>query len=55
MRHLADRPDEWWDNRMSKRNPRAPNFKHKATNKALWIDNVRTPNWAKVKFEATME
>ena len=38
-RHLVENPEEWWDNRSTRKNPRAPDFKHKGTRKALWIDN----------------
>ena len=38
-RHLVDHPEEWWDNRVTRKNPRAPDFKHKVTRQALWIDN----------------
>ena len=50
-RHLAERPEEWWDNRTTRKNPRAPNFKHKVTRQALWIDNWQTPEWVWAKFE----
>lgn len=35
---LANNPDRWWDNRDDKRNPKAPDFKHKDTGFALWLD-----------------
>jgi len=36
--HLGENPDEWWDNREDKRNPRAPDFKLKSDGDvALWI------------------
>ena len=39
-------PGQWWDNRISKRSPRAPDFKHKANgDAALWIDSSSTPAW----------
>ena len=38
-RDVCEHSDQWWDNRFSKRNPKAPDFKHKTTKKALWIDN----------------
>ena len=28
-RHLVDHPEEWWDNRVTRKNPRALDFKHK--------------------------
>ena len=46
-----ERPEEWWDNRATRKNPRAPDFKHKVTRQALWIDNWQTPEWVGTKFE----
>lgn len=51
-RHLVEYPEEWWDNRTSRRNPKAPDFKHKATRKALWINNFQTPEWARIRFQS---
>ena len=28
-RDLIEHPGDWWDNRLSKQNPRAPDFRHK--------------------------
>lgn len=36
-------PEVWWDNRESKKNPRAPDFKHKMTGEGLWIDSKLNP------------
>ena len=47
---LVERPEEWWDNRTTRSNPRAPDFKHKRTRRALWIDNWETPDWVWAKF-----
>ncbi|KAG0592855.1 hypothetical protein KC19_1G285400 [Ceratodon purpureus] len=44
-------PSQWWDNRNRKGNPRAPDFKHKVTGEALWIDGWYTPEWVKEKFQ----
>lgn len=44
-------PFEWWDNRNNKRNPRAPDFKHKDTGEALWIDSRYTPLWVKSQLD----
>lgn len=44
--YFAD-PSQWWDNRDNKRNPRAPDFKHRVSKKALWVDGWYTPKWAK--------
>ncbi|BDA44738.1 probable single-stranded DNA-binding protein [Coccomyxa sp. Obi] len=35
----------YWDNRTSKRNPRAPDFKSKDGDAALWLDSRDTPPW----------
>jgi hypothetical protein len=51
---LLDEPDKWWDNRLDKRNPKAPDFKAKNTSDivddkgdpvALWVDSKSTPDW----------
>lgn len=41
---LVESPLKWWDNRRSKRNPKAPDFKHKETGKGLWVSS--SPDWA---------
>lgn len=33
-------PSRWWDNRDDKRNPKAPDFKHKDTGEGLWLDSA---------------
>jgi len=38
-------PDDFWDNRATKRNPKAPDFKHKETGEALWVESRSTPSW----------
>ena len=38
-------PSDFWDNRASKKNPKAPDFKHKETGEALWIQSRNTPSW----------
>ncbi|KAJ6797913.1 protein OSB2, chloroplastic-like [Iris pallida] len=40
-------PMEWWDNRRNKRNPKYPDFKHKDTGEALWIEGKFNPSWVK--------
>ncbi|XP_062080888.1 protein OSB2, chloroplastic-like isoform X2 [Humulus lupulus] len=40
-------PVEWWDNRKNKRNPKYPDFKHKDTGEALWIEGRSNPPWVK--------
>uniref|UniRef100_A0A6U0BCG6 Single-stranded DNA-binding protein n=1 Tax=Pycnococcus provasolii TaxID=41880 RepID=A0A6U0BCG6_9CHLO len=38
--HLIAHFDEYWDNRLTKRNPRAPDFKHKSTGTGIWVDSA---------------
>lgn len=39
-------PTRWWDNRTGKRNPKAPDFKHKDNgDKALWLTGNKNPSW----------
>lgn len=40
-------PSEWWDNRKDKRNPKYPDFKHKDTGEALWVEGRYNPPWVK--------
>ncbi|KAL6208680.1 hypothetical protein ACLB2K_019627 [Fragaria x ananassa] len=40
-------PGEWWDNRKTKRNSKYPDFKHKDTGEALWIEGRNNPPWVK--------
>jgi hypothetical protein len=42
-RDLVQNPDKWWDNRIDKRNAKAPDFKHKETGEALWLNE--SPTW----------
>ncbi|KAJ7514799.1 hypothetical protein O6H91_23G059500 [Diphasiastrum complanatum] len=43
-------PSQWWDKRFDKENPEAPDFRHKTTNKALWINDKFSPSWLQAKF-----
>ncbi|XP_028807955.1 protein OSB1, mitochondrial [Neltuma alba] len=45
------RPEEWWDNRKNKRNPKYPDFKHKDTGEALWVEGRSNPPWVKSQLE----
>ncbi|KAL8480594.1 hypothetical protein ACS0TY_027224 [Phlomoides rotata] len=47
-KNLVENPSKWWDNRVNKRNPRAPDFKHKETGEGLWLD--RSPGWVLSKL-----
>ncbi|XP_043721852.1 protein OSB1, mitochondrial-like [Telopea speciosissima] len=40
-------PMDWWDNRKNKRNPKYPDFKHKHTGEALWVEAKYNPPWLK--------
>ncbi|KAJ7966663.1 Protein OSB1, mitochondrial [Quillaja saponaria] len=43
-------PHEWWDNRKRKNNPRQPDFKHRDTDEALWL-NQNDPPWVKRQLQ----
>lgn len=45
---LVQNPDKWWDNRIDKRNAKAPDFKHKETGEALWLNE--SPTWVLPKL-----
>ncbi|XP_010936149.2 protein OSB1, mitochondrial [Elaeis guineensis] len=40
-------PIDWWDNRKNKKSPKYPDFKHKDTGEALWIEAKYNPPWVK--------
>lgn len=44
-------PVDWWDNRMNKRSPKHPDFKHKDTGEALWVEGRNNPPWVKSQLE----
>lgn len=51
-------PVEWWDNRKNKRSPNYPDFKHKDTGEALWVEGRYNPPWVKSQLailDARME
>jgi len=37
---------QFWDNRVGKRNPKAPDYKHKSTGHGLWLSSRNAPDWA---------
>ncbi|KAJ7517124.1 hypothetical protein O6H91_21G011200 [Diphasiastrum complanatum] len=43
-------PSQWWDNRLTKKSPRHPDFKHKRTLEGLWVDGWLNPSWVKEKM-----
>ncbi|KAL6503123.1 hypothetical protein OROHE_023752 [Orobanche hederae] len=45
---LVENPYKWWDNRLGKKNPKSPDFKHKETGEGLWLND--SPNWALSKL-----
>ncbi|KAF7804690.1 protein OSB1, mitochondrial-like [Senna tora] len=45
------KPEEWWDNRKNKRSPKHPDFKHKDTGEALWVEGRSNPPWVKSQLE----
>ncbi|KAK9999866.1 hypothetical protein SO802_019469 [Lithocarpus litseifolius] len=45
---LVQNPTKWWDNRLNKRNRRAPDFKHKDTGEGLWLNG--SPDWVLPKL-----
>ncbi|KAJ0231911.1 Protein OSB1 [Hirschfeldia incana] len=47
---LFANPDEWWDKRRNKKSPKLPDFKHKDTGEALWL-NSETPVWVTRQLE----
>ena len=49
-RDVVENPGDWWDNRLNKWSIRAPDFCHKISKHALWLDNARTPMWARDRF-----
>ncbi|KAL4612057.1 hypothetical protein ACB092_08G171300 [Castanea dentata] len=45
---LVQNPTKWWDNRLNKRNQRAPDFRHKDTGEGLWLNS--SPDWVLPKL-----
>ncbi|KAJ7546162.1 hypothetical protein O6H91_08G027800 [Diphasiastrum complanatum] len=43
-------PSQWWDNRLTKKSPNYPDFKHKRTLEGLWVDGCWNPSWVKEKM-----
>lgn len=50
---LAENPNQWWDNRLDKKNPKAPDFKHKQSGEVLWKNSL--PDWVLSKLPPTRE
>lgn len=45
---LVENSGKWWDNRSNKKNPKAPDFKHKDLGTGLWLSDL--PAWALSKL-----
>ncbi|XP_020870883.1 protein OSB4, chloroplastic isoform X2 [Arabidopsis lyrata subsp. lyrata] len=45
---LVENMNKWWDNRLDKRHPKAPDFKHKETGVGLWLSD--SPSWVLEKL-----
>lgn len=45
---FIENPSVWWDNRVGKRNDKAPDFKHKETGEGLWVNG--SPEWVLSKL-----
>ncbi|CAK9275513.1 unnamed protein product [Sphagnum jensenii] len=45
-------PSQWWDHRLEKVNARYPDFKHKKTKQALWLNGRWNPVWVEAELEA---
>ncbi|KAJ7513567.1 hypothetical protein O6H91_23G004900 [Diphasiastrum complanatum] len=43
-------PSQWWDNRLTKKSPKHPDFKHRGTLESLWVDGWLNPPWVKEKM-----
>ncbi|XP_051114286.1 protein OSB2, chloroplastic-like [Andrographis paniculata] len=39
-KHLVENPKKWWDNRLTKKSSKWPDFKHKETGEALWLQTA---------------
>ncbi|CDP06711.1 unnamed protein product [Coffea canephora] len=50
---LVENPSKWWDNRVGKKNAKSPDFKHKETGDALWLN--RSPDWVLSKLPPLKE
>jgi len=51
-REFFSDPSQWWDGRPEKVNARYPDFKHKKTQEALWLDDQRNPPWVEAEMAA---
>ncbi|KAH8934858.1 hypothetical protein BDL97_17G001400 [Sphagnum fallax] len=51
-REFFSNPLEWWDGRHEKTNAKYPDFKHKKTHEALWLDDPWIPPWVEAELAA---
>ncbi|VFQ96981.1 unnamed protein product [Cuscuta campestris] len=47
-KRLVENPEKWWDNRSSKWNEKAPDFKNKESGEGLWLSSA--PEWVESKL-----
>ncbi|CAM6051292.1 unnamed protein product [Sphagnum compactum] len=47
---LFSDPSQWWDHRSEKVNARYPDFKHKKTQEALWLNSNLNPPWVEAEL-----
>ncbi|KAH8962376.1 hypothetical protein BDL97_05G099200 [Sphagnum fallax] len=45
-------PSQWWDHRLDKGNSKYPDFKHKKTQQALWLNGRFKPPWVETELAA---
>lgn len=45
---LVENPNQWWDNRLDKKHPKAPDFRNKENGQGLWLDTL--PDWVLSKL-----
>jgi pentatricopeptide repeat protein len=51
-REFFSDPSQWWDHRAEKANESYPDFKHKKTREALWLDDRQKPPWVEAEMAA---
>ncbi|CAM6092735.1 unnamed protein product [Calypogeia fissa] len=53
-REFFSDPSQWWDHRLEKGSLRYPDFKHKKTREALWINGKSNPPWVEAQLTAML-
>ncbi|KAH9551807.1 hypothetical protein CY35_09G032400 [Sphagnum magellanicum] len=51
-REFFANPSQWWDHRLEKEDTRHPDFTHKETKDALWLDSNANPPWVVMELAA---